>query len=153
MQFRNPFKPKPKTPSGFFAEILRDIVEDRAEGFDRSLLFPSHLMPETEPSEQIVALRDYFGVPWERPPFKIGDVCRPKPHSFAHGIKIPHLVIEVLAEPIFYAPQGAEAKDEQPTFSKCWGQRLDMRVLHMAERGEIHAHWVESWTFEAWPDE
>lgn len=162
MQFRNPFRRRTT-----LMDILQQAVKN-SRATSGPVQISGELKPlpdfgefarvfesrnaKADPAQEIVRLREYWGVPkpaHER--FKVGDLCQPKPGGHAHGNSRPHLVVEVLAEPIFYAPQAAEAHSETPSFSKCWGQRLDMRVIHVGD-GEVHAHWVESWAFEPWPE-
>jgi hypothetical protein len=71
-------------------------------------------------------------------PFKVGDLVTPRPNSSINSNGAPHIVLEVLETPIrtFTKGDGDHA-------SSGYGQLLDVRVLHMADDGNITAHWLE----------
>lgn len=100
---------------------------------------------EEETRAQLLAFATSYG----RCPFRVGQWVTRREGSHGHGQGWPHLVVEVAATPHrnFYVDSRA-TPDRDPDY----GARYDMRVLHANKGGEVHAHWVESWLFEAVPD-
>lgn len=77
-------------------------------------------------------------------PFKVGDIVTPRKGYSTRGVGVPHVVLEVLAEPL----QLMKA-DPRVMSMNCFGRRIDMRVLcHGETDGELAAYWVESWEYE-----
>ncbi|WP_051949290.1 hypothetical protein [Methylosinus sp. PW1] len=78
--------------------------------------------------------------------FRIGDIVTPRKDSDVKGAGDPHVVIETKdsskAEFAFVGAPG----------SNTFGQRLDLRVLHISN-DRIVPHWVESWQFEWWTEQ
>lgn len=90
-----------------------------------------------------------FAATYGRCPFRVGQWITRREGTMGHGQGWPHLVIEVAATPHrnFYL-DGNISPDRDPDY----GARYDCRVLHQNSKGEVHAHWVESWLFEPMTD-
>lgn len=79
-------------------------------------------------------------------PFKAGDLVTPRKGAGMHGEGDPHVVLEALAEPVFFQSH----EDASAYSASTWGARVDVRVLHVNDSGHVHAHWGESWLYEPW---
>lgn len=78
-------------------------------------------------------------------PFKPGQLVTPKKSSYLKGVGEPHVVLEVLPEPLrYWATDGADVS------SMANGARLDIRVVAYADSGHIVPYMGESWNYEPW---
>lgn len=99
--------------------------------------------PRPLPEAQIEVLREINERYQAGCPFKTGDLVTPRDGYNLRQAGEPHIVIQVLVEP---AQNFADASESG---SHRFARRIDMRVASLAQ-GEYTAHWVESWTFEAY---
>jgi hypothetical protein len=99
---------------------------------------------------QVMTLREYFADYASGCRFKPGDLVTPKRSSVVQGAGLPHIVVEVLADPI----RNFDAPDPSDTGGSRYGARLDMRVICYHEgSGRVAAWWTESWMFEPYTGE
>lgn len=107
-------------------EVELPRVNQRREALKRPL-----------PEAQIATLREVSAAYQARCPFKVGDIVTPKPTSTYDDKGVPHVVLEVAANPI---------RDFEP--GNClmhnYGCRLDIRVGVLVG-DEVVAYWQESW--------
>lgn len=80
-----------------------------------------------------------------RCPFKVGDIVTPKPTSTYADKGVPHVVLEVAADPIRDFETGDCLLDN-------YGCRLDIRVGVLIG-DEVVAYWQESWQHQLYPAE
>lgn len=89
------------------------------------------------PEAQIATLREASAAYQARCPFKVGDIVTPKPTAIYEHIGVPHVVLEVAANPI---------RDFEPgsCTAVTYGCRLDIRVGVLIGES-VAAYWQESW--------
>lgn len=96
------------------------------------------------PEVQISTLQEAFRRYEAGCPFRPGDIVSPREGFGYTGAGIPHVVIEVAAEPIrIFALSG-----NLRSCSGDFGERLDVRVARRDRDGDISAFWQESWRLE-----
>lgn len=112
-----------------FEDMLRQTI-DRVRDEERA-------KPRILPEAAIARLRELLpAYTTARAPYQVGDVVTPRRDSAMKQTGEPHLVVAVLDEPVYRFDHGEVS-------SNGFGQRLDMRVIHI--NGErVFAHWVES---------
>lgn len=98
--------------------------------------------PKMLPEAQVMELRDFLDRYTITCPFKRGDLVTPRKSATVKGDGLPHIVIEVLAEPI--VPQAHAVGDYG---SNAMTRRLTMDVASI-RRGSIFRHYVDHNEFE-----
>ncbi len=119
-----------------FAEALVAVI---TEGSPRPFRLASA-------EEQAVTLKEVAQRYAAGCPFQPGDLVTPRPHHNLIGVGHPHVVLEVIDDPLD-APVAGSTKPSDygnPAF----GARLDMRTASVADDGVVCAWWGESWQFE-----
>lgn len=117
-----------------------DILRAMADTADR----PSRPIPEA----QVMTLREAFDAYSAPCPFKPGDIVTPRATSTYADIGVPHIVLEVLENPL----RNFEPTKEISVYSNSFGQRLDMRVGVMSG-GYVATYWQESYQHELYDAE
>jgi hypothetical protein len=103
-------------------------------------------LPLEEELKMLVAAVDAYG---EGCPFKVRDLVTPRANSFYKHAGLPHVVIEVPAEP-------TRDFDTTDPGSHNYGNRLDLRIACLIPSGSKFSclpYWVEAWQFEKWTPE
>ena len=148
---RNPFSRRSAEPEQIdlppevrerFEAIAQGIADGLASRGGAQVLTLPPKVPEAVQRERMLALAEAYG----RCPFQVGQFVRKREGTMGHGCGWLHLVIEVAETPhrFFYLDSSAT-----PSRDPDYGALLDMLVMHINRDGDAHAHWVESWMFEA----
>lgn len=121
-------------------ESLEKALQALIGGASGSL--PSGSTDTPDLREKLLSFAETYGAC----PFTVGQWVTRRENCGGHGAGWPHLVVEVAHEPhrYFYL-NGSVTPDRDPDY----GARYDIRVLHQNKDGDVHAHWAESWCFEA----
>lgn len=122
-----------KTIAISLSELLKAGAEKAAEK-------PSLPIPEV----QIATLREAFARYEAGCPFKPGDLVTPRKGFGYTDDGVPHIVLEVVAEPIRVYDISSLVR----TCSTDFGERLDIRVISHRNDGDVAAFWQESWRLE-----
>jgi len=102
-------------------------------------------IPEAQVATLLEAYQRYADVC----PFKAGDLVTPRKGFGYSGAGLPHVILEVAAEPVrAWKPTG-----EMSVYSNFFGCRLDVRVANFTSTGEVVTFWQESWCLEPYAAE
>lgn len=78
-------------------------------------------------------------------PFRPGQLVTPKRSSYLKGVGEPHVILEVLPEPVrYWAREGTDVS------SMANGSKLDIRVVAYSDSGHMVPYMGESWNYEPW---
>jgi hypothetical protein len=106
---------------------------------------PETALPLEERVERLRALSLRYGTQ----PFKPGDLMTPREGTLLKGRGEPWIVLEVAEKPIYaFFADHPKAVDNHS-----FGARLDLRVAHVFDNGDLRMWWVESTSFEPWTPE
>lgn len=98
---------------------------------------------ETQFMAQIMDLRILAAAYAIGCPFSVGNLVTPRSNCGIRGAGIPHIVVEVLGEPI------CNLLAETGTSNSYFGRRIDCRVICFSDVGNCMApFWIESWQYE-----
>lgn len=118
---------------------MTDIIEQMFGGAIAKVVGREEIDETSIPvREQISRLREMaaqYGKPSRR--FRVGDIVTVHPNGDSRGKGKPHIILEVLENPISNFSDGQ-------TGSNQWGQRLDIRVLTWVGEN-MTTFWLESW--------
>lgn len=76
--------------------------------------------------------------------FKPGDIVTPKKSGGINGAGLPHVVLEVLEEPV----RLWTCEEPSQSGSGLFGRRLDMRVVCYVDNDHVASFWSESYQYE-----
>lgn len=96
------------------------------------------------PEAQIATLREAFERYKGECPFKPGDIVTPRKGYGYRDAGLPHIVLEVLNEPL----RNFEVTESVGTSSSGFGMKLDVRVACFTRDATVAAFWQESWCLE-----
>lgn len=94
--------------------------------------------------EQLTLLKEAADGFINRPSFEVGELITPRKHSSTKGAGNPHIVVEVLDDPIDTAKMASVEVG-----SNAMGKKIDLRVLCIYG-DRVAAHLVESAEFVRW---
>lgn len=98
------------------------------------------------PSAQVEELMAYAEEYRAGCAFKHGDIVTPKKNSGVKGTGLPHVVLEVLEEPVRLWGHDEPSQ----TGSALFGRRVDIRVVCYVDNDHVAAFWSESYQYEYW---
>ncbi|ELT50996.1 hypothetical protein [Brucella intermedia] len=97
------------------------------------------------PEAQIATLKEVCERYTAGCPFKVGDIVTPRKGSIYRGRGVPHIVLEVPAEPHFHF-------DHDDASRPAYGARLDVRCACFVDNETTLLFWMESHWLEPWDE-